>query len=223
MYHVIMTRWLYLIIGYGDLAFDPTAYAYGIVSVFSQAIYLILVQKYGSELGAGETLHLNSYNTLPLLFISAVINGELVNGIRNFEFTNVAFVCTFTTVISVGCLLNYLLFLCTTYNSALTTSITGSLKAIVQTVIGFFTFGGISINLFTMLGIGMNLSGGVLYTFVKYYTNQRKAAKAKQKRFDSEANLVKLANGYIQESVSIPLANKNEHQHGEHKAWQVKI
>ena len=176
------------------------------------------MQKYGSELGAGETLHLNSYNTLPLLLGCAIINGELVNGIRNFEFTNLAFVCTFTTVISVGCLLNYLLFLCTTYNSALTTSITGSLKAIVQTVIGFFTFGGISINLFTMLGIGMNLGGGILYTFVKYYANQRKVAKAKQKRLDSEANLIKVANGYIPEPNKIPLAAKTDHEQGEHKA-----
>jgi len=63
------------------------------------------------------------------------------------------FVATFSVVTVFGCLLNYLLFLCTTYNSALTTSVTGTLKTIIQTVIGMFTFGGISINVFTILGL----------------------------------------------------------------------
>ena len=74
----------------------------------------------------------------------------------------------FSLVIGMGCALNYLLFLCTTYNSALTTSVTGTLKSIIQTTIGVFTFGGISINVFTLSGIVMNLSGGVLYSLTKY-------------------------------------------------------
>lgn len=139
--------------GFGDLTFDLRAYLFGFASVLSQAMYLLLVQKHADDIGAAESLHLNSYNTLPMLLFCSIVTGELRSALQKFALSNVGFVLTFTLVIVVGCLLNYLLFLCTTYNSALTTSITGTLKTIVQTVIGMFTFGGISINVFTVLGM----------------------------------------------------------------------
>jgi len=139
--------------GFGDLAFDPHAYFFGFASVLSQAMYLLLVQKHADDIGAAESLHLNSYNTLPMLLVCSVGSGELRSALHDFALSDLGFVVTFTVVTVFGCLLNYLLFLCTTYNSALTTSITGTLKTIIQTVIGMFTFGGISINIFTILGI----------------------------------------------------------------------
>jgi len=139
--------------GFGDLAFDLRAYLFGFASVLSQAMYLLLVQKHADDIGAAEALHLNSYNTLPMLLICSVGSGELHLALRDFALSNIGFILTFTVVIVFGCLLNYLLFLCTTYNSALTTSVTGTLKTIIQTVIGMFTFGGISINIFTILGM----------------------------------------------------------------------
>lgn len=47
-----------------------------------------------------------------------------------------------TTVLScslMGCLLNYALFLCTTTNSALTTTIVGVLKGVAATALGELT------------------------------------------------------------------------------------
>jgi len=139
--------------GFGDLSFDPRAYLFGFASVLSQALYLLLVQKHADDIGAAESLHLNSYNTLPMLLLCSVLSGELHLALHDFALSSIGFILTFTVVIVFGCLLNYMLFLCTTYNSALTTSITGTLKTIVQTVIGIFTFGGISINVFTVLGM----------------------------------------------------------------------
>lgn len=161
-----------IIAGYGDLAFDPNAYMFGISSVFSQSIYLVLVQKHAGDQSAAETLHLNSYNTLPLLLISSLVFGEFSQAIASFDPFNPGFVIMFAIVICIGCLLNYLLFLCTQFNSALTTSITGTIKTIVQTIIGMFTFGGINLNVFTIVGISMNLCGGVVYTYVKYRISQ---------------------------------------------------
>lgn len=164
--------------GYGDLAFDVTAYILGLASVVTQAVYLLLVQKCSENVSAAETLHLNSYNTLPMLLVCSVISGEFRHAVSNFALSDVGFLLTFTSVIVFGCLLNYLLFLCTSYNSALTTSVAGTLKSIVQTLIGMFTFGGISFNVFTLSGIALNLSGGVLYTFVKYRSSQQVALAA---------------------------------------------
>lgn len=72
---------------------------------------------------------------------------------------------------SVGVVLNYSLFLCTEKNSALTTSLVGVLKSVLQTVIGIFTFGGIQFNTLNGFGLSLNLFGGILYTYVKYQEN----------------------------------------------------
>ena len=134
------------------MKFDIHAYVCGAASVLSQATYLLLVQKHSDSIGAAEALHLNSYNTLPMLLVCSVGSGEMHPALAYLMTADAGFFVTFGLVIVFACLLNYLLFLCTTYNSALTTGITGTLKSIVQTVVGMFTFGGISINVFTVVG-----------------------------------------------------------------------
>ena len=161
-----------VIAGFGDLGFHAKNYILCIISVVSQSLYLVLVQKSSQRYSATETLHLNSYNTLPLLLLTAVTFGELRAGLAAFHYSSPAFIAMFLLVVGMGCLLNYLLFLCTVYNSALTTSVTGVIKSVIQTVIGLFTFGGIAINVYTVSGITMNLSGGVLYTFSKFRESQ---------------------------------------------------
>ena len=137
--------------------------------MFTQALYLILLQKIAQgNLTATETLHLNSYNTAPLLLLCALLTGEARHVFKAFSEPSLGFLMCFTLTVIVGTSLNYLLFLCTTLNSALTTSIAGTLKSIVQTAIGMFTFGGVSINILTVTGISVNLFGGVLYTYTKY-------------------------------------------------------
>lgn len=160
------------------MSFDLAAYAYGVASCISQSLYLVLVQKSGQVLSAGETLHLNSYNTLPFLAILWIISGEFFPSMAKFNFSNYGFVFMYIVVITMGCLLNFLLFLCTMYNSALTTSLAGVLKSIVQTIIGMFTFGGISINIFTISGITINLSGAIIYVIAKYKEQLKKTLKA---------------------------------------------
>ncbi len=161
--------------GYGDLAFDPAAYAFGAVSVLAQALYLTLVQKSGSDFTTTETVHLNAYNNIPIMLTCSLLFGELGPALDAFKYKDVAFVITFITVISLGCLLNFLLFLCTTMNSALTTSITAALKSNISTLVGMFTFGGIAINVFTVGGIGINMIGGTWYTFIKYQDSRKKS------------------------------------------------
>lgn len=191
-----------LLAGYGDLSFHLKAYLYGGASVFSQAIYLILIQKHGQneeKLSAIETLHLNSCNILIALIIATVAIGNHQQTLAIFIHHGLLFKCIFLLVVMMGCLLNYLIFLCTTYNSALTTSITGTVKSILQTAIGIFTFGGMTINVYTVVGVTINLCGGLLYTHAKY--KDRKVQVAARRRlgskfdkhsgYDSEQNGIK--------------------------------
>nr|KAG5707569.1 hypothetical protein BaRGS_001117 [Batillaria attramentaria] len=65
--------------GYGDLTFNLAAYTCGTLSNFTQAMYLLLVQRHSQhhKLTTTETLQLNCYNSLPILLLAAVVNGEL--------------------------------------------------------------------------------------------------------------------------------------------------
>lgn len=195
---LIVLIYIFFPTGYGDLTFDLMAYSLGLTSVVSQAIYLLLVQRFSEKISAAETLHLNSYNTLPILLVCSLIFGEFHKAITDFAFYDIGFVLTFMSVIVFGCLLNYLLFLCTTYNSALTTSVAGTLKSIVQTFIGMFTFGGISFNVFTLSGIVLNLSGGILYTFVKFISSQnmtKETEKSNPENVEASNGITKPCNG----------------------------
>lgn len=58
-------------------------------------------------------------------------------------------------------------------NSALTTSVVGTLKSVAQTTMGMFTFGGVTINAPMLSGVTMNLSGGIVYTYAKYLEGEK--------------------------------------------------
>lgn len=166
-----------VVAGYGDLKFNWLAYTRGALSNVSQSLYLLLVQRYCErDISTVETLQHNSMNTLPFLILYMLLNGELFQVAKYTTDSPLSFFVVFLLAISMGCLLNYTLFLCTSLTSALTTSVVGGLKAMVQTLVGLFTFGGISHNYPTYIGISMNLSGGVWYIYEKYSEGQRSGA-----------------------------------------------
>eukprot|EP00795_Rhopilema_esculentum_P013526 gene13526-4408_t len=44
----------------------------------------------------------------------------------------------------------------------------GVVKSVLTTLIGFFTFGGVPVSFFTIMGVGLNTFGGALYSYAKY-------------------------------------------------------
>ncbi|XP_047740874.1 UDP-galactose/UDP-glucose transporter 7-like, partial [Hyalella azteca] len=78
------------------------------------------------------------------------------------------FLLALVLIVVVGSLFNYALFLCTAVTSALTTSLVGVAKNVVQTLGGFFAFGGVRYHPLNVTGIVMNTAGGFLYAYVKY-------------------------------------------------------
>ncbi|KAG1670845.1 UDP-galactose/UDP-glucose transporter 7 [Nymphon striatum] len=103
-------------------------------------------------------------------------------------FAAYGFIVTFCLVFLCGAVMNYSLFLCTALNCALTTSLVGVIKSVLQTAIGFFTFGGVKILPLNATGITMNLIGGILYTYAKYNESFKKLDKISKKNDDEEVN-----------------------------------
>ncbi|XP_064641116.1 putative UDP-sugar transporter DDB_G0278631 isoform X2 [Lineus longissimus] len=200
-----------IIAGAGDLAFNTMAYLCGATSNVTQALYLVLVQMHCEKKSTVETLQLNSINTLPVLFTLSWISLEPLKAMEYDRFGDPVFIFTFLLVISLGCLLNYSMFLCTSVNSALTTTVVAMLKTVVQTGIGIFAFGGVVLNVLTALGILTNISGGILYTFSKYfeYTAKSKhlpvSCADKTQTLNSEAEM----NGHVVSEKMAMLSKEN--------------
>lgn len=97
----------------------------------------------GAEKGitTAELLEYNALLSLPFLGILMLVTGEAwtcwgryaAAQAQNPLFTLLVALCS-----ALGVLLNFALFFCTVYNSALTTTVVGVLKGVFATVLGFF-------------------------------------------------------------------------------------
>lgn len=170
---------------FGDLNFDSHAYTFGVISVVSNAAYLTTLQKTGMEknLGAISIAYINSINCMPVMTAVLFLTGDISKIAAYPHWSSTSFLCSFFAVVFSGCIFTYSMFLCTTVNSALTTSCVSVLKSAVTTSIGMYTFGGVQPTLFFMLGQCINFTGGVMYTLVKYKNSSfNKDKKLKDKK-----------------------------------------
>lgn len=98
-------------------------------------------------------------------------NKELLAALRFDGYYVIEFQAALFLDIGMGCILSYSLFLCTTMNSALTTSLVGVVKGVLTTIIGFYTFGGVAATSLTLIGVSLNTLGGAFYSYAKYSEN----------------------------------------------------
>ena len=87
-----------------------------------------------------------------------------VEAVRNFEaWGDPQFVILLVAASVMGSVLNYAIFLCTTVNSALTTTVVGCLKNVLTTYVGM-VFGGDYIwSWLNFLGINVSVVGSLVY------------------------------------------------------------
>lgn len=175
-----------MVAAFGDLNFDAHAYSFGVVSVVSNAAYLTTLQKTGMEknLGAISIAYINSINCMPVMTLVLFINGDISKIAAYPHWNSSAFLLSFFSVVFSGCIFTYSMFLCTTVNSALTTSCVSVLKSAFTTSIGMYTFGGVEPTFYFLLGQVINFTGGVMYTLVKY-------SNSKSKKIERKNSLIK--------------------------------
>ena len=109
-------------------------------------------------------LHVNAYNTLPIFITVSMILGEPSNISSSLPALDSSFLMVFGLLILSGCILTYSQFLCAAVCSALTTSMIGVAKSVIQTILGFFTFGGVKFHPLNI--IGKIISAFLLLTFI---------------------------------------------------------
>lgn len=161
----------------GDLEFDVVSYMFGCLSVFSAALYFLVVQKLGvnREFDALSMMYINSVTCFPIMLLLAYFSGEIVDVIENYQYLDDPnFYLSFLSVVLFACVFSYSIFLSTTANSALSTILVGVIKSALTTVIGMYTFGGVVPTANFVSGQVLNLTGGALYAFEKYKLKVRR-------------------------------------------------
>lgn len=161
--------------GYGDLYFDPLGYALALASAACTACYVVLVGKIGDDL-ALDSFTLLLYNSLwstPLSLAITVLTGE-VSGVLTFpDLAEPMFVAAFVTSCASAFVLNYATYVCTRVNDALTTSVVGRTKSVVQGVGGLFAFS-VEIGWINVSGLSLNSLGILWYAWEKYADERRR-------------------------------------------------
>lgn len=173
--------------GFGDLSFDLSGYSAALISCALQTSYLLLVERTGTEKGFNsmELLLYNGILSLPVLLIIILGTGEVWDSFESMRIQSresLAFLPLLLVSLLMGSLLNYCLFLCTLCNSALTTTIVGTLRSVLGTVLGFFVFGGVKGTIFIFLGVLFNTLGGVWYTLIKFKEKHKEKQSKEQYR-----------------------------------------
>ena len=97
-----------------------------------------------------EMLHVNSFNTLHIFLTMSMLLGEPADIGQSVSIDEPEFTWVFGLLILSGCILTYAQFLCAAVCSALTTSMISVAKSVIQTVLGFFTFGGVQVKPFNI-------------------------------------------------------------------------
>ena len=143
-----------LVASLGDFQFDLHAYTMGGLSVLAQAAYLTLVQRTSEQhhRSTVEMLHVNSFNTLPIFLTVSMVVGEPAKIGMSLAAAAPGFTPVFALLIFSGCVLTWSQFMCAAVCSALTTSMISVAKSVIQTVLGFFTFGGVKFHPLNITG-----------------------------------------------------------------------
>ena len=182
-----------MFLGYYDFHSDTNSYLYCILSIIAQGVYFSVVEHLAlkSCYNVSELLYINSGNGVFFfaIFLFTARREEsrrAIEALFDWGVASSGFWLSFVPVVFLGCVHTYVTFLCTTVNSALTTSVVGNVKAIFQDMLGFYlglrVFHDISFSSAIIIGILCNLFGCILYAWSNLsspQTNQQRDSQEK--------------------------------------------
>eukprot|EP00744_Colponema_vietnamica_P008014 GILI01011461.1.p1 GENE.GILI01011461.1~~GILI01011461.1.p1 ORF type:complete len:329 (-),score=18.11 GILI01011461.1:58-996(-) len=158
-----------IIAGLSDLNADFIGYAFVLLNNLFTSLYLTGTSKLSQQTSMNSfgLLFFNAIVSLPLVILCAFMCGE-VSSVLRFEYWSDPVFC-FTLFISsiVGVVLSYAIFLCSIINSPLATSVTGNIKDIVSTFLGFVLFSDVTPTFQNIFGLLISLSGAAYYSYLK--------------------------------------------------------
>ena len=156
-----------IILAQGDLDYNITGYLVGLSAVAIQALFLIAVS-WNNDAGVSET-DLSWYNSLltipPLLVASVTMESDVF---RHESWSQVGFVAFLAVFALLGAIFLFSTILLTSRCSALSLTVVGQVKGLLQIYIGFLWFGEVRMLREGFFGIGVSTLGAAVYAYAKF-------------------------------------------------------
>ena len=157
-----------------DFDFSLVGYVLVALNCFFTAAYLLSIAKFGKQgLNTFGLMYYNNLQSLPLVVALCWFNGDF-DTLASYKYRyDAGFWVCFLFQSGLAFLLNYSIFLCTNINSALATSVTGQIKNIATTAVGYFSFGDVTYNVWNVVGLAVGVVASTWYSWLKYEESER--------------------------------------------------
>lgn len=159
-----------------DLTFNAMGYVLVLTSNFFTAANGVYTKKTidSREINKHEILFYNALFTLIPMTAICICTTDM-ESLRTFEHgTRPDFILAFLTSSVMGYLLMFSTVLCTHYNSALTTTIVGTLKNILTTYVGMYIGGDYQFSVLNFVGLNISLVGSLAYSYLSFSSKSSK-------------------------------------------------
>ena len=165
LHHCIIKKGA-LVAALGDLSFNLIGYIVIFFNDLFTALNGVLLKRTSDEYKKSKmtVLYLNSLlSAIGVAIVITLVPGE-VDRVKNFElWSNSNFVTYLVFASLLGSVLNLAIFLCTSTNSALTTTVVGCLKNVLTSYLGMFIGGDYIFSWLSFLGINISIAGSLVY------------------------------------------------------------
>ena len=155
-----------LVAALGDLSFNLIGYIVIFFNDLFTALNGVILKRTSEEYRTSKmtVLYLNSLlSAIGVSIVIMMVPGE-VDKVKNFDlWTNTSFVTYIVFASLMGSVLNLAIFLCTSTNSALTTTVVGCLKNVLTSYLGMFIGGDYVFSWLSFLGINISIAGSLVY------------------------------------------------------------
>lgn len=151
-----------------DLSFSIEGYSYVMLANIITAAYGVYVkQKLDSiDIGKYGIMFYNSLFMIGPAIILAIFTGDLYRASQYPHWLDPWFLAQFVCSCFMGFVLTYSTFLCTQYNSALTTAMVGCFKNVFVSYLGMFIGGDYIFSVLNCIGINISVIASIYYTFI---------------------------------------------------------
>jgi hypothetical protein len=183
-----------ILAGWETLRGDALGYALAFANDIATALQLLFQKRFndsqktleGARLGSFGLVYFNAAIALPLTLVGAGLSGEFAELAAYPRLADRGFLGAVLTSAALGVVLTYAGILCTTFNSPLTTSMTGCAKDVVGTAVGALLFGDFDFTPTSSSGLTISFVGSGMYVW-DGWLESRRARKEAQAAPPSEA------------------------------------